>query len=116
MIKRILGDRVLIRPIKSSGVTSTTGIQAQVNREKTFKGEVVNVGPGLFTTNGNLIPVGVAIGDVVSYAKGGDTERQIGGEKFDLIRDSQIEFVYESENTPVDVKGALAETKALTRN
>lgn len=64
-----LGNRVLIEPIPEED-TSKGGIYIPDNaKEKPMKGIVINVGPGYFDNNGNIIPCGVTEGDIVLYNK-----------------------------------------------
>lgn len=66
-----LGDRVLIKPEEKGDKKTQSGIilTDSVMRGETVFGEVVSVGPGIFTQSGDRIPVTVQVGDKVMYKK-----------------------------------------------
>jgi chaperonin GroES len=66
-----LGDRVLIKPEEKGDKKTQSGIilTDSVTRGETVFGEVVSVGPGIFTQSGDRIPVTVQVGDKVMYKK-----------------------------------------------
>jgi chaperonin GroES len=66
-----LGDRVLVKPEQIGDKTTKSGIiiTDSASRGETVFGEVVAVGPGIFTHNGERIPISVEIGDKVMYKK-----------------------------------------------
>jgi chaperonin GroES len=64
-----LYDRVLIRPIKPDSKTAGGIIIPDTAQEKPIQGEVVAVGEGRITNEGNLIPLKVKVGDKVIFSK-----------------------------------------------
>lgn len=66
-----LGDRVLVKPEDKGDKKTQSGIilTDSVTRGETVFGEVVSVGPGIFTQSGDRIPVTVQVGDKVMYKK-----------------------------------------------
>ncbi len=62
-------DRVAIRPIEVEEVSPGGIVAPEIAREKPNRGEVVAVGPGVYTGKGRLIEAGVKVGDVVMYSK-----------------------------------------------
>ena len=66
-----LGDRVLVKPEQVGDKTTKSGIiiTDSASRGETVFGEVVSVGPGIFTQNGERIPISVEVGDKVMYRK-----------------------------------------------
>lgn len=66
-----LGDRVLVKESEKGDVKTQSGIilTDSVTRGETVFGEVVSVGPGIFTQSGDRIPPSVKVGDRVMYKK-----------------------------------------------
>jgi chaperonin GroES len=66
-----LGDRVLVKPAEKGDKKTQSGIilTDTVTRGETVFGEVVSIGPGIFTQSGDRIPVTVQVGDMVMYKK-----------------------------------------------
>lgn len=87
-----LGDRVVIKPQtkeeKSSGGIILTD---SVNRGEKVIGKVVAVGGGIFSQNGERIPMTVAIGDSVLYKKdmAGETLK-LDGEDYLLFHEHEL--------------------------
>ena len=90
-----LGDRVLLSEIevqeqKIGGII----IPDSVKLEDVKRAIVESVGPGIYTQNGTLIPMNVEVGDEVilpPYHQG--QEVKLGGEKYLLLRESEILMV-----------------------
>jgi chaperonin GroES len=87
-----LGDRVLVK-VESGEMKTKSGIiiADSAQRGQKVYGEVVSVGTGIFSQNGQRIPMTVKVGDKVMYAKemGGD-EITMGDEKFLLFNEHQL--------------------------
>ena len=76
-----LEDRIVVRPGVAEETTASGLVIPDTAKEKPQQGEVVAVGPGKRSEQtGELIPVDVAVGDTVIYAKYGGTEISHGGE------------------------------------
>lgn len=91
-----LGDRVLLSELESEASTTAGGIiiPDSVKQEDVKKAKVESIGPGIYTQNGVLIPMNVKVGDEViipPYHQG--TEIKIGGNKYILMRESEILMV-----------------------
>ena len=91
-----LGDRVLLTELQSEASTTAGGIiiPDSAKQEDVKKAKVESVGPGIYTQNGVLIPMNVNVGDEViipPYHQG--TEVKIGGNKYLLMRESEILMV-----------------------
>ena len=69
-----LGDRVVIRPTKKEEMTKGGIVLPDTVKEKPQEGEVVAVGPGKLSEEGNRIAMEVKVGDRVIYAKYAGTE------------------------------------------
>lgn len=68
---RPLGDMVLVKPTSNEESKSKGGIilTDSVNRGEKVVGEVVAIGGGVFSQNGERIPMTVSIGEKVLYKK-----------------------------------------------
>ena len=76
-----LDDRIVVRPNESEETTASGLVIPDTAKEKPQQGEVLAAGPGRRAENsGELIPLGVAVGDTVVYSKYGGTEIAIDGE------------------------------------
>jgi len=76
-----LEDRIVVRPGDAEETTVSGLVIPDTAKEKPQQGEVVAVGPGRRSEQtGELIPVDVAVGDVVLYSKYGGTEVAVDGE------------------------------------
>ena len=70
-----LEDRIVVRPGEAEETTVSGLVIPDTAKEKPQQGEVLAVGPGRRSEQtGELIPVDVAVGDVVLYSKYGGTE------------------------------------------
>lgn len=85
MTLKPLSDRVLVKPAAAEQKTAGGIIIPDSAKEKPLKGEVVAVGPG---TKDEVMQLGV--GDVVLYGKYAGTEVELDGEKFLIMRQSDI--------------------------
>jgi chaperonin GroES len=76
-----LDDRIVVRPGKSEETTASGLVIPDTAKEKPQQGEVLAVGPGRRSDNtGEIIPLGIKVGDKVVYSKYGGTEITIDGE------------------------------------
>ena len=76
-----LEDRIVVRSAEPEETTVSGLVIPDTAKEKPQQGEVLAVGPGRRSEQtGDLIPVDVAVGDVVVYSKYGGTEITIDGE------------------------------------
>lgn len=89
-----LGDRVLIRQDEAEETTASGLYLASESKEKPQSGVVVAVGEGKHDKDGQLIPVLVAPGDHVVFAKYGSNEVEVDGEKLLLMRAEDIYAKY----------------------
>ena len=76
-----LEDRIVVRTQEAEETTSSGLVIPDTAKEKPQQGEVLAVGPGRRSEQtGEIIPVDVAVGDVVVYSKYGGTDIVIDGE------------------------------------
>ena len=82
---RPLADRVLIKPAAAEEKTLGGIIIPDSAKEKPLKGEIVAVGNG--TKDGEMV---VKVGDNVLYGKYAGTEIEFEGEKYLMMRQSDV--------------------------
>lgn len=85
-----LADRVVVRPIEENETMKGGIIIPDTAKEKPMQGEIVEVGPGRTTDDGNKTPLEVKKGDKVLYGKYSGTEVSISGEDYLIMRESDI--------------------------
>ena len=91
-----LGDKVLVQPTKSGETTSGGNVLPDTAKERPQEGEVVAVGPGRVTDNGEKVKVNVKEGDTVIYSKYGGTEIKVDGQEYLILDESSLLAVKES--------------------
>ncbi len=60
------------------------------NISKSNEGEVLAVGPGFRTRDGDVVPVSVAVGDKVLLPEYGGLSLKLDGEELHLFRNEEI--------------------------
>lgn len=86
---RPLSDRVLIKPAEAEEKTSTGIIIPDTAKEKPMEGEVIAIGQGKKDE-----PITVKVGDKVLYGKYSGTEINIDGNKYLIMRESDIYAIF----------------------
>lgn len=84
-----LGDRVVVRVAESESVTASGLVIPETAGDRPQRGTVVAAGPGRYE-DGTRVPMLVAEGDVVVFAKYGGTEVTVDGEDLLILRESDI--------------------------
>ncbi|MCH8309113.1 MAG: co-chaperone GroES [Chloroflexi bacterium] len=88
-----LGNRVVILPSESDEQVSAGGIYIpDTAKEKPQEGEIVAIGPGRLSDDGNRIPMDVGVGDMVVYSKYSGTEYKEGEVEYLVLREDDILF------------------------
>jgi chaperonin GroES len=87
---RPLHDRVLIEILDSEEKTSGGIIIPDTAKEKPQEGEIVSVGPGARSEDGKIVPMDVAVGDIVLFGKWSGTEVKIDGKEYSIMKESDI--------------------------
>ena len=89
------GDQVLLKLQEKTDKTQS-GIIIMTGTDDYRYADVVKAGPGLFTQTGDRIPMTVCEGDEVmihSNSIGDHKEVSIAGEKYQLVRESEIALI-----------------------
>jgi chaperonin GroES len=87
---RPLEDRVLVKPQAPEQRTAAGIYLPETAKEKPMQGTVVSAGPGKLDDEDNRVPLQVAEGDTVVYGKYSGTEVELDGEKYVLLRESEL--------------------------
>ncbi len=85
-----LGDRVVVKALEKEEKTKGGIYLPDTAKEKPQEGKVLAVGPGKMTDEGKRLPMDVAVGDIVIFAKYGGTEIKEDDEELIILRESDI--------------------------
>ena len=101
---RPLHGRVAVKRVEEEQKTKGGRISPDTAKEKPMQGEVLAVGPGARNEDGDLIPMGVQVGDRVLFGKWSGTEVKIDNEELLIMKESDIMGVL--EESPAQAKAA----------
>lgn len=85
-----LGDRIVIKPVLQEEVLASGIVIPDTAKEKPQQGEVLAVGPGRLDDNGKRLPMDVAVGDRVLYAKYTGQEIKIEQEEYIVLSEKDV--------------------------
>ena len=85
-----LADRVIVKPVEVEEQQRGGIIIPDTAKEKPQEGEIVAVGPGKVTDNGERIKPEVKVKDKVLYGKYAGSEVTIDGEEYLIMRESDV--------------------------
>jgi chaperonin GroES len=85
-----LHDRVLVRRIEGEEKTKGGLIIPDNAKEKPAEGEVMAIGEGARKDTGELVPMGVAVGDKILFGKWSGTEIQLDGEDLLIMKETDV--------------------------
>jgi chaperonin GroES len=92
---RPLSDRVIVKQSDAETKTASGIVLPDSAKEKPTRGKVVSVGPGKLDKHGKAMEIGIRAGDTVYYGKYSGTEVEVNGEKFVILRESDLLGVVE---------------------
>jgi chaperonin GroES len=93
---RPLDDRVVVERFEAEEMTRGGIVLPDTAREKPQQGKVIATGPGkLLEKSGERGKMSLKTGDVVFYGKYSGTEVEIGGDKFVILRETDVLAVQE---------------------
>ncbi len=92
---RPLHDRVVVRRLDEEKTTPGGIVIPDSATEKPMEGEVISVGNGKISENGDVHPLDVKPGDKVLFGKYSGTEIKIDGEELLVMREDDIMAVVE---------------------
>ncbi|MFC2031363.1 co-chaperone GroES [Chloroflexota bacterium] len=87
---RPLADRLVVEPTEQEDITASGIYVPDTAKEKPQEGTVVATGPGRRDDDGERVPMDVAKGDKVLYAKYGGTEVKLDNKKYLILKESDI--------------------------
>ena len=87
---RPLHDRILIKRIEEKEAVKGGIIIPDTAKEKPQKGEVIAVGNGKKTEDGNIIPLDVKAGDRILFGKYSGAEIKMDGQEFLILREEEV--------------------------
>ena len=85
-----LHDKVLVKRTEEEEKSAGGIVLPGSATEKPSQGEVVAVGPGKKSENGDVSPVGVAVGDTIIFGQYGGNEIKIDGDDYLILSESDI--------------------------
>jgi len=92
---RPLQDRVIVKQSDAEEKTKSGIVLPDSAKEKPTKGKVIAVGPGKLDDKGRAMELGIRNGDTVYYGKYSGTDIEVNGEKFVILRESDVLGVLE---------------------
>ncbi len=92
-----LGNRIVVEPLEQEEVTPGGIVLPETAKEKPQQGVVLSVGPGDRDDKGQRIPMDVAVGDKVLFAKYSGTEIKVDGKKLLILRESDVLAIIENK-------------------
>ena len=85
-----LADRVVVKPLEETEEMRGGLYIPDTAKEKPQQGEVVAVGPGKLSDQGERLEPDVSAGDKILYGKYSGTEVTVDGEEYLILRESDI--------------------------
>ena len=85
-----LGERLIIEPIEQEDVTLSGIVLPETAKEKPQKGKVLAAGPGSRYEKGSRVPMDVAVGDTVLFAKYAGTEIKVDDKKLLILKEADV--------------------------
>ena len=90
-----LADRVIVKQTEAEEKTKSGLYLPDAAKEKPTKGKVISVGPGKLDDKGKPMELGLRVNDTVYYGKYSGTDVEVNGEKFVILRESDVLGVLE---------------------
>ena len=85
-----LADRLVITALKQDEITSSGLVIPDTAKEKPQQGEVVAVGPGRLDDNGKRVPMDIAVGDRILYAKYTGTDVKLDSVDYIVLNEKEV--------------------------
>jgi chaperonin GroES len=91
-----LDDRIVVQPNEAEQTTASGLVIPDTAKEKPQQGKVLAVGPGKRTENtGELVPLGIDVGQTVLYSKYGGTEVTVEGDDLLILSSRDVLAIVE---------------------
>ena len=92
-----LDDRIVVKPNEAETQTASGLVIPDTAKEKPQQGTVLAVGPGKRAeSSGEIIPLGIEVGQTVLYSKYGGTEVTVAGEDVLVLNARDVLAIVES--------------------
>ena len=85
-----LADRLVVKNIQQEETLASGLVIPDTAKEKPQQAEVIAVGPGRVDDKGNRVPLEVAVGDIVVYAKYSGNEIKIDQEEYLILSEKDV--------------------------
>jgi chaperonin GroES len=85
-----LADRLVVKNVQQEEVLASGIVIPDTAKEKPQQAEVVAVGPGRVDDNGKRIPMEIAVGDIVVYAKYSGNDIKIDQEEYLILSEKDV--------------------------
>ncbi len=87
---RALGDHVVVRPAAREATTRSGIVMPGTNKIRPQRGEVIAVGRGRTTDEGQRIAIDIAVGDTVIFAKYAGTAFTLDKEELLILNEQDV--------------------------
>jgi chaperonin GroES len=94
---RPLHDRVIVKRLDEERKTASGIVIPDTAAEKPDQGEVMSVGKGKLTDEGELVPLDVKVGDRVLFGKYSGQTVRLSGDELLVMREEDILGVVEGQ-------------------
>ncbi len=108
-----LFDAVIVKPIENEEEIHGNIIVPDMGKEKNEFGEIVAIGTGRYTLNGDLIPMHLKVGDKVVLPTQGFTKLPFNGEEYYVGPENQV---LAKVATEINVSDILEETEVTNED
>jgi len=90
-----LDDRIVVEQCEADEVTAGGIVLPDAAREKQQRGKVLAVGPGKLLDSGERGKMSTKVGDKVFYGKYAGSDVEIAGDKYVIIKESDVLAIIE---------------------
>jgi chaperonin GroES len=94
---RPLHDRIIVKRLDEEKKTASGIVIPDTAAEKPDQGEVMSVGKGKLTDEGDLVPLDVKVGDRVLFGKYSGQTVRLSGDELLVMREEDILGVVEGQ-------------------
>ena len=92
-------DKIIVKLIEDQESYYGNIIIPDLGKEKPDMGEVVSVGTGFFTLNGNIVPLSLKVGQIVFVPKFGTQKITYNNEDYLICKESDVLAVLSENKT-----------------
>src|SRR6266516_1397151 len=103
-----LGDRLIVEVLEEEEQTVSGIVLPDTAKEKPQRGRVLAVGPGSRDDNGQFVAMDLEEGDEIVISKYGGTEIKVGTEEYLILREIEVEDVFENQGAQLVLEVATS--------